>query len=286
MTVDIICPLYKGRHYIEELHKSLLMQKEIDLNCIRYVLTESGDGSENVLKKLDRCTYKVISHDDFSHSLIREEEAFKSDADIVVFISQDVRIVRDDWLYNLVKPIIEGKSEASYSRQLCDNYTIERYTREKNYPAVSVVKSKPDIEKMGFRTFFFSDASSAISRKVFVQLGGYDGKDFPSNEDTYIGWKLIMNGYRIKYCADSEVIHSHHFTLKEQYKRYFATGEFFGMEPELQKLKAESAGAGLAKYILERAFQEHNVNAILRFLPDMAVRYLGIKKGERDAKYN
>lgn len=71
--------------------------------------------------------------------------------------------------------------------------------------------------------------ASAINRKIFEELNGYDGKNLPTNEDMYIAYKLITKGYKIKYCADSEVIHSHTFTLKQLYKRYYDTGLFFGM---------------------------------------------------------
>ena len=36
-----------------------------------------------------------------------------------------------------------------------------------------------------------------------------------------------MAGYRIRYCADSIVLHSHKFTLKQIYDRYRLTGQFF-----------------------------------------------------------
>ena len=144
-----------------------------------------------------------------------------------------------------------------------------------------MIKSKSDLEKMGTYTYFFSDASSAVDRRVFVKLNGYDQKNFPSNEDTYFAYKLIAEGYRIGYCADSVVEHSHSFTLKQLYDRYYLTGKFFAMEPDLQKSKTTRAGASLAEYILKRSLEERNIKAILNFVPNMAARYLGMKAGQR-----
>ena len=48
-------------------------------------------------------------------------------------------------------------------------------------------------------TFFFSDAASAIKTDVYKKLNGYDGKDLLTNEDMYLAYKLINNGYRISY---------------------------------------------------------------------------------------
>ena len=212
MNIDIICPLYNAEQYIEELHKSILKQKNVRLNSINYVLTESKDNTEHILKKMD-VNYTLIKPSEFSHSKTREMMAKKCKSDIIVFISQDIKIKRNDWLYYLTKDIIDGNCEAAYSRQLADKNNIEKYTREKNYPNYSYIKDKTMIDKLGLNTFFFSDASSAIKRSIFEQLNYYDGKKLPSNEDQYIAYKLITNGYRIKYCAESEVIHSHDFSF-------------------------------------------------------------------------
>lgn len=279
MNIDIICPLYNAEKEIENLHKSLLNQKKVNINKIRYVLTEGKDNTEEKLKDLN-LEYKKIKKDEFSHSLTREKEALDSKADVIAFITQDVKIIRDDWLYNLTKDIINGDVDACYSRQICDNNTIEKYTRECNYPKESKIVSKNDIEKLGLKTFFFSDASSAIKKDTFIKLNGYDRKNLIINEDMYIAYKLITNGYKIKYCADSEVIHSHIFTLKQYYDRYKDTGKFFKENSYLNNYKVNQAGGSMAKYVLNRAIQDKNVGVLVRFIPNMAVRFIGMKMGK------
>lgn len=280
MTIDVICPLYNAEKYIENLHNSILKQENVNLKNIRYVVTKGIDNTEEILKKLNNCKYKIIEPKEFSHSLTREKEAFESDADIIVFITQDVIIERTDWLYNLTKNIENGKVDACYSRQLCNNNSIEKYTRESNYPSESKIVSKNDIEKLGLKTFFFSDASSAIKRETFLKLNGYDGKKLVISEDMYIAYKLIINGYKIKYCADSEVVHSHNFTLKQQYKRYYDTGKFFKENDYLNKYKVNRAGGNLAKYILKRAWQDRNWKVLIKFVPNMSARFIGMKMGK------
>lgn len=278
MNIDIICPLYNAEKDIENLHSSLLKQINVQINEIKYVLTESKDNSEEKLKNLN-IDYKKIKKEEFSHSLTREKEAFDSKADILVFITQDVKIIREDWLYNLTKDIANGKVDACYSRQICTNNTIEKYTRECNYPKESKIVSKEDIEKLGLKTFFFSDASSAIKRETFVKLNGYDNKNLVISEDMYIAYKLITNGYKIKYCADSEVIHSHVFTLKQYYDRYKDTGKFFKENSYLNNYKVNQAGGSMAKYVLKRAWQDENWSVLIRFIPNMAARFIGMKVG-------
>lgn len=279
MKIDIICPLYNAEKDIERLHREILKQKKVEINNIKYILTDSKDNTEEILKEL-KIEYTKIKKEEFSHSLTREQAALSSKADIIVFITQDINLKRDDWLYNLTKDIISGKVDACYSKQICNNNTIEKYTREYNYQTESKIVTKDDIEKLGLKTFFFSDAASAINAKIFKELKGYDGKKLPTNEDMYIAYKLITNGYKIKYCADSEVIHSHTFTLKQYYDRYKKTGEFFKDNKYLNKYKVNKAGGSMAIYILKRALQDKNWRVIIRYIPNMLARYIGMKMGE------
>lgn len=279
MKVDIICPLYEAENYILNLNDSLLKQENVNINKIQYVLTKSKDNSEKILKE-NKLNYILIDKKDFSHSLTREKEAMKSKSDIIVFISQDIVIENTDYLYNLVNPIINGEADACYSRQLTKFDNIEKYTRESNYPDKSIIKTKDDIEKLGLKTFFFSDASSAVNAKVFKKLNGYDGKNLTINEDMYFAYKLIMNGYKIKYCADSVCYHSHNFKLKELYDRYKLTGRFFKENSYIDNFGTNKSGGGLAKYILKRAIKDKNIKVLIRFVPDMAARYIGMKVGK------
>ncbi|NFE59978.1 glycosyltransferase [Clostridium botulinum] len=282
MKISIICPLYNAENYIYNLNNNILTQ-ELDFEQeleILYVLTRSKDKSEDILKKLN-CNYRVVEPKKFSHSLTREIMANKVSGDIIVFISQDVKMKNKLWLKNLVTPIISGECEASFSRQICENNSIEKYTREKNYPEESRVVSKKDIEKYGLLTFFYSDASSAVNAKIYIELNAYDGKDMPTNEDMYFAHKLIHAGYRIKYCADSEVYHSHDFTFKQLYNRYYDTGVFFKENSYLMKYKGNESGLTLAKYVLKRALEDRNIKVIFSLLPNFGVRYIAMKIGQK-----
>lgn len=283
MTIEIICPLYNAKKYMDDLQKSLEMQKNVNIQKIKYIVTDTGDNIENELSKLN-CEFEVIKKDEFSHSLTREKAAFSSKADLLVFISQDIKIVNDNWLFELTKPIENNEVDATYSKQICiDKTSIEYYTRQKNYPKESKIKTKEDIEKIGMNAFFFSDAASCIKRDVFVKLNGYDNKNLPTNEDMYIAYKLLMNGYKIKYVAESEVIHSHKFTFNQTFNRYKSYGKFLKMEPEVN-IKSVNAGSSLAKFIIIQSIKDKNLAVIFKFFPDMLARYVGMKEGMKSGK--
>lgn len=280
MNIEIICPLYNAEKYISNLHKSFLKQEKIDNLVITYILTKGTDNTEKTLRKLN-AKYYVIEKSEFNHSYIREKYAMLSNADIIVFVTQDVIIKRNDWLYNLTIGISEERYAASYSRQLCTNNSIEKYTRENNYPDKSFTVSKEDISKKGLKTFFFSDAAGAINLEVFKKLKGYDNKKLPISEDMYFAYKLIMAGYKIGYCSDSVVEHSHQFSFKELYNRYYLTGQFFNQNSYLDQYGTTDSGVKLAIYIFKSAIKDFNIVALMEFFPNMIARYLGMRNGRK-----
>ena len=263
MQVEIICPLYNARNYIIDLNKSLLEQKDVKIKKITYILTESKDDTEKIMKD-NNIKYEKITSKEFSHSLTREKYALRSKADILVFITQDVVIENNDWLYELTKDINDKDIVACYSRQISKYNNIEKYTREFNYPDYDFVVSKDDLKE-----------------KVFKEVNGYDQKRLPISEDMYIIYKIIMKGYKVKYCSNSIVYHSHKFTLKQIYDRYKLTGKFFKENNYLDQYGTTGSGAKLAKYILKRIIQEFRLLLLFRYPFDMAARLLGMKAGER-----
>lgn len=282
MKISIICPIYNGQQYIESLNYNLLNQELEDNQEVEilYVLTKSEDKSQEIFEDLN-CNYTLIEPKDFSHSKTREMMASKATGDIIVFISQDIKMKNNLWLKNLITPIIKDKCEASFSRQICENNTIEKYIREKNYPEESRIVSKKDMDKFGLLTFFYSDASSAVSTNIYRELNAYDGKDILINEDMYFAHKLIHAGYRIKYCSDSEVYHSHEFTFKQLYNRYYDTGVFFKENPYLKKYKGNESGFQLAKYVFKRSLEDKNIKVLFNMLPNFGVRFIAKYLGER-----
>ena len=282
-TVDIICPLYNAEEYILNLHNSIKKQKHVNINSINYVLTECKDNTEELLIE-NAIDFIKIKKGEFSHSRTREMVAKTCDADIVVFITQDIIIKSEDWLYNLTKCIAKNECEASYSKQISKSKGIEKYTREINYPEKSFIKTKKDLNTMGLKTYFFSDASSAVKNSLLKELNYYDNKKLSISEDMYLAYKIIEQGYRIKYVADSVIIHSHDFKFKELYKRYYDTGIFFKENSYIDKYGTNSAGGSLAIYVLKRIIQERDIGAFFRFWPDMMARFIGMKMGKNLVK--
>lgn len=285
LEVDIVIPIYKGEKYIEPLISSLRMQKKITIKRIVFAITNGKDSETQYAidyAKNNNISFFVVEKENFSHSLTRQKAIIDyCSSNIVVMISQDVKIFENDVIYNLVKPINDEECVYSYARQICSNRTIEKYIREKNYPLDSYIVSSSDVEKMQIMAFFASDACSAYNREVFILLGGYGGYDVMMGEDMLYSKIILDAGYKKKYCANAIVEHSHKYSLKQLYDRYYETGVFHSKVKVFNEYKSTDSGVKLAFYVLGKAIKRFDIPVLFRWLPDMSARYLGMKNGKK-----
>lgn len=285
IKIDIVCPIYKGYNYLEPLYNSFCEQENVEINKIVFPITDSKD--EEMVKILEfvqnkNITYFTVQKEDFSHSLTREKAMREyCESNIVVMISQDIKLTNNDVFYNLVKDISSGETVYNYARQICTNKSIEKYIRAKNYPKESYIVSKEDIDKMQLMAFFASDACSAYNRETFIEVNGYCGYDVMMSEDMLYSKIILDAGYKKKYCAEAIVDHSHKYTFKQLYKRYYDTGVFYKNVKIFDNYKTTDSGLKLALYVLRKAICRFDIPVLIRWLPDMTSRYLGMKNGKK-----
>ena len=282
IKIDVVCPLHLADDEIGPLIEGLKAQKDIELHKVVFPITEEGDLSA-VIQRIEEAgfTYFLVPKTEFSHSLTRQKAILEHcESDVVLMVSQDVRFVGERSVFDLCSAV-SAEVPYAFGKQICTHKSIERYTREKNYGGESLTVGAEQIEEMQLAAFFASDAFSAYYRPIFVELGGYDSIHMMMNEDMYYAKKVIEKGLKKAYVATAVVEHSHKYKLKQLYNRYRATGEWFAQHPEFDGYKTTDSGMKLAKYVLKRALREFNVSVLLRFLPDMTSRYLGMKKGKK-----
>ena len=282
-SICIFIPLYNGKKYIPLIEQEIKSQQTDNVKLShKYLLTDTNDGSEEELKKIG-AEFEKIKPSEFSHSLTREKAIMRCDTDIAIMMTQDCRMVNTDCVLKL-SSCINDEIKFAYLRQVNSNRTIEKYTREINYPPKTIIKDKNSIPLMGINTFFASDAFAAYDVKFFKDINGYDGKNLPTNEDMYYAHKVIMKGYKVEYCADTFVDHTHKFSLKQIYKRYYLVGAFFGQNPVFINYKASLGGISLALKTMRLILKEGNIKAFLSFIPNMFARFFGKKRGEKNGK--
>lgn len=287
LELDVVCPIYKSLDQIKSLVEHLRLQKNVFIKTMVFPLTLSNlDIDEKIVNFLreNNIVFFTETTDTFSHSMTREK-AIRNycTSKLVILVSQDVILFDENALFNLASKI-DDEYIYGFGRQICTNKSIEKYIRKKNYPEKSYTVCKDDIERMQLMAFFTSDAFSCINRDKFIELDGYQGYNVMFAEDMLYSKFLLDKGYKKIYAADAVVEHSHKYTLKQLYKRYYETGKFHAEIKMFDQYKSTDSGMKLALYVLKEALKHFDIPVLFRWLPDMSARYLGMKKGRKAVK--
>lgn len=285
--VDVVIPVYKPGEQLSELLNKLLKQS-VPVNRIILINTEEKYFDNKYLIAPTTHAIKVvhITKAEFDHAATRNMGMQMSDADKVLLMTMDA-IPQDETLVeNLLKAFnnkgANGEQIAvAYARQLPrdDCRMAECYTRQFNYPDEDRIKTQSDLEKLGIKTYFCSDVCAMYDTAIYKSLGGFVEKAI-FNEDMLYAAKAIGNGYAIAYSKDAKVIHSHNYTLKEQFSRNFDLGVSQAEHPEVfANIKSESEGIKLVKstagYLCKMG---HWYEVPYLFFTSVA-KYLGYKNG-------
>jgi len=174
------------------------------------------------------CIVDVIPQEAFDHGGTRNRGTRLASGEVFVFLTQDALPADLDFLQLLLAPICGKKAAAVTARQIPypQASPLEVFDRRTNYPSENHVRQWSDVETMGVMAYFFSNAASAIDRIAFEEVGGFP-VGLVVNEDMLFCARLLKSGYRVAYQADALIYHSHIYTFKELFQRYFDIGVFF-----------------------------------------------------------
>ena len=217
-----------------------------------------------------------MKKEDFDHGMIRRMAVEKSDADIFVMMTQDALPADRRLIENITAPLKEDVA-VSYARQLPRKNcrVIERFTRQFNYPDGSRLKGKEDLETLGIKTYFCSDVCAAYRREIYEKLGGFAEKAI-FNEDMLFAAKAVEAGYKIAYTAEARVLHSHNYSLSQQFHRNFDLGVSQAEHPEVfKKVPSEKEGGRMVKETTAYLFTTGKVFLIPYFYLQCVSRYAG-----------
>lgn len=285
MDISVIIPTLNAEHEIETLLIALDRQS-IQPNEILVVDSASDDKTIELVQKHKGVRLLQIDRQDFNHGTTRDKALRESSGDFVCFLTQDAVPVSDDYLKRLVAPMVDDSDIALVSgRQLpkADARRFEQLVRGFNYPDSPSVRSKCDLEKLGIKTFFASDACSAYRRIAYLECGGFDHVN--TNEDMLMAAKFIASGMKVAYEPHAEVYHSHNLTPSQQFARNRAVGVFLESHSD-DLLHASEIGEGgrLVKAVSSQLIREGNLAELVAFGVDCCARLLGNRAGRRAAR--
>ena len=285
-TVDVIIPAYHPGKEFATLIKRLEKQS-VPIHRIIVMNTEESMWNKEWEKLSDAMEVHHLTKEEFDHGGTRARAAELSDADVMVFMTQDAMPADRELLAELLKALDQEENiAAAYARQLpnAECSFVERYTRAFNYPDTSLVKTKADLDKYGIKTFFCSNVCAAYKKDIYEKQGGFVRRTI-FNEDMIYAGGLIQAGYGIAYAAEAKVIHSHNYNCMQQFHRNFDLGVSQAEHPEIfEGVPSEGEGMRLVKKTLAYLIHSGRIWLIPGFVLQCAGKYAGYLAGKKFRK--
>lgn len=281
IKVSVIIPTLNAGNTIELLINKLLTQQQ-KIDQIIVVDSGSTDQTAAIASKL-KVELISIEPGTFDHGVTRNLAAEQALGNRLVFMTQDALPANDETIGKLLDPLQDQNIVVAYARQLAgEKATLsDRYLRLANYPPEAVLKSKENISTMGIRAFQNSNVCSAYRRREFEALGRFPAPAV-CNEDMIFAARAIFAGFAVFYNADALVYHTHHFTLKQLFRRYFDIAASLDLEPRIGALgKTETKGLEYLKGYLEYLREQKKQGEIPRAFFESLAKYLGYKAGTK-----
>lgn len=225
-TIAAVIPIYYPSSLFGQTWDSLINQTYKLSNII--IIDSTPDNEQTFKwKKLFSnpdisVRYIQISEKEFDHGRTRNYGMeLAGEVNAVLFLTQDA-IMYYDCLEKMVEHLNKENLAATFARQLPrpNAGRLEELERQKFYPPVSrVTVGTPH----SLDDVFFSNTCSLITKGAWQKCGGFP-KRIITAEDMIFASKLLAGGYRIGYCAEALVTHSHAIKFLKGLKRYFDTG--------------------------------------------------------------
>ncbi|MCM1046519.1 MAG: glycosyltransferase family 2 protein [Candidatus Gastranaerophilales bacterium] len=291
MDVDVIIPLYKpGKELFKLLE--LIERQSVPIHQIILMNTEEKYFEQLIYGNKEMEHHRNVrvlhlSKREFDHGRTRRRAVQKSQADIFVMMTQDVVPV-DEYLIERLTVHLTGENKvaAAYARQLPkeDCSVLEQFTRKFNYPPVSRIQSRADLETMGIKTYMCSNVCAAYRRDIYEELGGFVRHTI-FNEDMIYAAAAVKAGYSIAYEADACVYHSHNYSNRQQFHRNFDLGVSQAEHPEVfAGISSESEGKRLVKEATAYLKEQGKKRELPHFYMQCISKYAGYLLGKHYRK--
>jgi rhamnosyltransferase len=171
MRVDCIIPTYKPDEKFLACLRQLQNQTVVPDKII-IMNTEESLFSVSIPEEMEGVEIHHIKKEEFDHGGTRDEALRYSDADIVLFLTQDAVPANCFLVEKMLEPFADSQVSAVYARQMADpkKSPVEAFTRRFNYPKESRKKTEDDLDTLGIKTFFCSNVCAAYRREVYDQF--------------------------------------------------------------------------------------------------------------------
>jgi len=214
MTSPLVSIILRSYNEGWALRETLPALQRQDYRDWELIVIDSGstDGSVGLIRKANPAHFIQIKHEDYNPSRVMNHGMELARSNFGIFLNADATPVDQHWLRPLVDALQAPETAAVFGRQIprpnCRAVFAHDYER----------CFGPHRESEHWQ-HFFSMVSSGLRKDIWTKRG-FLAKMQYSEDDEYTRW-CRSQGYRVAYCPESVVMHSHNYTAREAYRRSY-----------------------------------------------------------------
>lgn len=258
--------------------------KKQTITVSKYLVIDSSS-EDNTVSLAEQAGFDIVTIPAqlFDHGGTRQLAAqLCPDATYLIYLTQDAILKQRDSLAKILQPFSEDKKIAQvYGRHIPRQNAdfLEKYARHFTYPSQSETRDYLDVKKKGFKAAFSSDVYAAYRADALRSIGGFPKKILVS-EDSYVSARLLQANWKIHYCAESKVEHSHDYSVWQLFQRYFDIGVFHCNEQALFKKIGKPDSEGF-RFLISQLYyvMVHRFVLLPKAVVQIAIKYIAFKLG-------
>jgi rhamnosyltransferase len=218
MSDPLISIIMRSYNEAWALRETLPALRAQDWKNSELIVIDSGstDGSVELIRAEQPRHFVQIQPHEYNPSRVMNQGMRLARSEFCVFLNADATPQGANWLRPLAAALQDARTAAVFGRQIPrpDCRAVFAYDYDRCFG--------PQRESASWE-HFFSMVSSGIRKDIWAQRGFREDLQY-AEDDEYTRW-CASQGYRIVYCEESVVMHSHNYTLQQAYKR--ARGDSF-----------------------------------------------------------
>jgi rhamnosyltransferase len=254
--VAVIVPTCNASALWDQFSAGLRLQG-LPPNQILIIDSDSEDDTR-IRAAAEGYTVCCIDRRDFNHGGTRQLALDLVPWATIVYLTQDAVLATPASIGLLLSAFEDPRVGVAYGRQLPRPVAgpIEAHARLFNYPERSDVRDFESRHRLGIKATFLSNSFSAYRVTALAEVGG-----FPTNviiaEDSLTTGRMLIAGWKAAYVAEAQVYHSHAFTMREEFRRYFDIGVCHRRESWLREQFGKPNGEGERFVLSELIYLSH-----------------------------
>ncbi len=226
ISTSIIIVTHNNMDHIGQCLKSIYDKKSLEIIVVD---NKSSDNTDRFIKDHFPNVELIKNMENRGYGAAINQGVEHSSNDFLVILNPDTKLEPDSINY-LLNPLIEDPNIVTIPKILVYSGEIMNTCGNKQHFTGMAFTRGAGERPESFDTSRFvnglSGACFAISRKNFLELGGFDENIFLYMEDSELSWKINAKGLKIWYVPESIVYHDYMFKMPPEKIYYVEKGRY------------------------------------------------------------